>query len=49
MDSVTLYMLVICTKAALCYPVDPPTHCTKDKGFCLGKPYFTMTKRSARR
>jgi len=44
MDSVTLYMLVICTKAALCYPVDPPADCTKDKGFCFGTPYFTMTK-----
>jgi len=44
MDSITLYMLAICTKSALCYPLDPPADCTKDKGFCLGTPYFTMTK-----
>jgi len=33
MDSITLYMLAICTKSALCYPLDPPADCTKDKGF----------------
>ena len=45
MDSVTLYMLVICTKAALCYPVDAPTPCDT-KGFCYRNEasYFTRTK-----
>jgi hypothetical protein len=45
MDPATLYMLVICTKAGLCYPVDPPTPCA-DKGFCYRNEtaYFTRTK-----
>ncbi len=36
-------MLIICTKAALCVPFDPPDACS-GKGFCMETPFFTMTK-----
>jgi hypothetical protein len=42
MDTGTLYMLAICTKAALCYPAIPSEPC--DKGFCIEPSSFDMTK-----
>jgi hypothetical protein len=46
MDAATLYMLVICTNSALCYPVGTASDAPCGKGFCYrSEPsLFTMTK-----